>query len=221
MNILFLLGAAIFLGFIGGRLFEKLRIPRVVGFILTGVFLGDSFTGLLKNDLLTSLAPVTEIALGFIGFMVGGELKADVFKKHGSRLITILFFEGLISAALVAVAVTVFTGKAYLGILLGALASATAPAATVDVLWEYRAKGPLTTAIFAIVALDDGLALILYGFAIAFAEALLGAEAFSLRLVLVGPLTEIAGSIFLGLGTGWLAGYLLRFRFNSDDTLVF
>lgn len=221
MNVLFLLGVATLVGFAGGRLFEKLRIPQVVGFIVVGVILGDSLTGVLKNDLLTSLTPLTELALGFIGFMVGGELKASVFKKYGIQFIVILFFEGLMATVVVGVAVTLLTGKAYLGILFGALASATAPAATVAVLWEYRAKGPLTTAIFAIVALDDGLALVLYGFAIAFAEMLLGGEPFSLNLILQGPLREIFGSILLGGGLGWIGSYLLRIIINTEDILAF
>jgi len=203
MNVLLLLGLAVLFGFAGGRLFEKLRIPQVVGFIVVGVILGDSLSGLLRNNLLTALTPLTELALGFIGFMVGGELKASVFKKYGSQFITILLFEGLMATLVVGLAVTLLTGKVYLGILLGALASATAPAATVDVLWEYRSKGPLTTTIFSIVALDDGLALILYGFSIAFAGMLLGGGAFSVGLILTGPLREIFGSILLGGGVGW------------------
>ncbi|MBW2120388.1 MAG: cation:proton antiporter [Deltaproteobacteria bacterium] len=221
MNLLLLLGVAILLGFAGGRLFEKIRIPQVVGYIVVGVVLGDSLAGLLGSHLLTTLAPVTQLALGFIGFMVGGELKAAVFKKYGTQLITILLFEGIMATLVVGVAVTVLTGKLYLGILLGALASATAPAATVDVLWEYRSKGPLTSTVFAIVALDDGLALILYGFAIAFAAMLLGGEAFSLRLVLVGPLKEIFGSILLGGGIGWVVSYILRFIPTADEILAF
>lgn len=221
MNILFILGVVILGGFAGGKLFEKLRIPQVVGFIMVGVILGDSLTGILKNDLLILLSPLTGLALGFIGFMVGGELKAGVFKKYGSQFITILLFEGLITTLVVGVAVTLITGKAYLGILLGALSSATAPAATVDVLWEYRSKGPLTTTIFSIVALDDALALVLYGFAIAFAEILIGGEAFSLQLILAGPLREIFGSILLGGVSGWIVSFLFRIIYRSENILVF
>jgi NhaP-type Na+/H+ or K+/H+ antiporter len=186
-----------------------------------GVILGDSLTGVLKNDLLTSLTPLTELALGFIGFMVRGELKASVFKKHGIQFIVIALFEELMATVVVGVAVTLLTGKAYVEILFGALASATAPAATVAVLWEYRAKGSLTTAIFAIVALDDGLALVLYGFAIAFAAMLLGGEPFSLNLILQGPLRKIFCSILLGGGIGWIGSYLLRIIFNTEDILAF
>ena len=221
MNVLFLLGLATLLGFAGGRLFEKLRIPQVVGFIIVGVILGDSLTGILKNDLLTSLTPLTELALGFIGFLVGGELKASIFKKYGIQFIVIGLFAGLMAAVVVGVALALLTRKAYLGILFGALASATAPAATVAVLWEYRARGLLTTAIFAIVALDDSLALVLYGFAIAFAEMLLGGQPFSFNLIVQGPLREIFGSILLGGGLGWIGSYLLRIIINTEDILAF
>ena len=124
MNVLFLLGLATLLGFAGGRLFEKLRIPQVVGFIIVGVILGDSLTGILKNDLLTSLTPLTELALGFIGFLVGGELKASIFKKYGIQFVVIGLFAGLMAAVVVGVALALLTRKAYLGILFGALAFA-------------------------------------------------------------------------------------------------
>jgi Kef-type K+ transport system membrane component KefB len=221
MNILLIVGITVLLGFAGGRLFEKLKIPRVVGFVVVGIILGDSLTGILRKDLLSSLTPLTELALGFIGFMVGGELKASVFKKYGSQIFVILMFEGLMATLFVGAGVGLLTRKAYLGILLGALASATAPAATVDVLWEYRSKGPLTTTIFSIVALDDGLALILYSFAIAFAGMLLGGQALSPKVILAGPLREIFGSILLGGGIGWIVSHFLRAVSNSDDVLAF
>ena len=133
MHILFLLGLSILLGFAGGRLFERLRIPQVVGFIVVGSILGDSFLGLLKGNLLASFTPIISLALGFIGFMVGGELKVSVFRRHGSQFITILLFQGIMPMLVVGLLVTLITGKAYLGILLGTIASATAPAATTNV----------------------------------------------------------------------------------------
>ena len=111
------------------------------------------------------------MALGLIGFRIGTELKLSLLRKYGRSIYSILLSEGLLAFFFVALVVTIFTKKLYLGILFGALASATAPAATTDVLWEYKTKGPLTSILQAVIALDDGLSLILYGFASVFAKS--------------------------------------------------
>jgi Kef-type K+ transport system membrane component KefB len=107
-----------------------------------------------------------------------------------------------------------------LGILLGALSSATAPAATVDVLWEYRSKGPLTSTILAIVALDDGLALFLYGFAFSFANALVTGGGLNIRIMVLQPLIEIFGSLLLGFLISLIIDHVLRWIKTRDDQLV-
>ncbi|MFQ5721440.1 MAG: cation:proton antiporter [Candidatus Aminicenantales bacterium] len=220
MNILLLLGIILIIGLAGGRLFEKIGIPQVVGYIVFGVFMGDSLTHLIPNQLLDNLAPLTYLALAFIGFMVGGELKKTLFKKYGKQFLTILLSEGLLAMAVVAILVYLWTKNLSLAIILGALCSATAPAATVDVLWEFRSRGPLTTTILAIVALDDGLALILYGFAYAFANVFLSGNPLSLHIMLVQPLTEIFGAIILGGAVGFLLDLAARLIKLKDDKLV-
>lgn len=220
MDLLLLFGLAALLGWVGGRLTRWLNIPRVVGYILMGVLLGNSLFDLIPLELVTNLAPLTDFALALIGFMIGGELKRSVFERFGKQMVLIMLAEGLGAFVLVTALITAFTGQVSLGMLLGALSSATAPAATVDVLWEYKARGPLTTTILGIVALDDGLALILYGFAIAFARSLLEGQALSLQTGLLEPLVEIVGSLVLGLLVGWALTGLLRRVQDRDELLV-
>ncbi len=220
MHILLLFGIIMLLGLASGRLFEKAGIPQVVGYIVFGVIAGDSVSGLLPGSLLDSLSPLTYLALAFIGFMVGGELKKNIFKKYGRQFFVILFAEGLLAMLIVSLLIYFWTGNPALALLLGALCSATAPAATVDVLWEYRSKGPLTSTILAIVALDDGLALILYGFAYAFAGVIVAGGSLSLEVMLIQPLTEIFGSLLLGGIIGFLMDYVLRFIKMREDRLV-
>jgi Kef-type K+ transport system membrane component KefB len=220
MQILLLLGIIIILGLASGRLFEKTGIPEVVGYIIAGIILGESISGIIPGKLLDNLSPLTSIALAFIGFMVGGELKISTFRKYGKQFFTILFSEGMLAMILVSVFVTLWTRNIALGILLGALSSATAPAATVDVLWEYRSRGPLTNTILAIVALDDGLALILYGFAFALSKAIVESETLSLQIMLFQPLLEIFGSVAIGIVSGFLADKSLQLVKHKEDKLV-
>ena len=168
INILFLLGLALFGGTIGGRLFQKLKIPQVVGYIAIGIVIGETGLKIVSQETIQTLQPFNYFALGLIGFMVGGELRKNVLLKYGKQFITILLCEGITPFLLVTVLVGFFGGFIFgwklswaLGLLLGAIASATDPATTMEVFREYRTKGPLTTIAMGIVALDDGLALFL------------------------------------------------------------
>ncbi len=209
-QILLLFGMAMFFGLTGGKLFRHFRIPQVVGYITIGIILGISGIGIFDRDTIRLLGPFTDFALGLIGFMIGGEIKFSTFKKYGSKIVTILLFEGIITYMAVGLAVYAFTRNFPLAILLAALASATAPAATVDVIWEYRAKGLLATTIIAIVALDDGLSLILYALSKVFAEGALTGKTFSLLHSLAHPLMELGGSFVVGAGMGLVICLLLK-----------
>ena len=220
MHILFTLGLIMALGLAGGRLFERFGIPQVVGYIVVGVVLGDSVLHFISLKTLDDLSPLTSMALAFIGFMVGGELKYSIFQKYGRQFFSILLSEGLLAMLLVCTLTILLTKNIPLGILLGALSSATAPAATVDVLWEYRSKGPLTSTILAIVALDDGLALFLYGFAFSFANALVTGRGLNIRIMVLQPLIEIFGSLLLGFLISLIIDHVLRWIKTRDDQLV-
>jgi Kef-type K+ transport system membrane component KefB len=188
---------AVLLGTVGARVFKRLKIPQVVAYIVIGLLLGATGLNVIDSNTVEGLAPLSLLALGIIGFMIGGELKLDVFRRHGRRAMIILFAEGLGAFVVVTLLVGLVTRDWPLAILLGAIASATAPAATVDVLWEYRTLGVLTTMVVAIVALDDGLALLLYGFASAIARTALDHTRFSVMTV-VRPVYEIVGALGLG-----------------------
>ena len=186
---------------------------------MVGLIFGESGLHIFSGPVIDSFSPVVHVALAMIGFMVGGELKYEVFKKYGSQFFIILFCEGLFSMTLVAGLVWLWTGNPAIAILLGALSSATAPAATVDVLWEYRSRGPLTTTILAIVALDDAFSLCLYGFAVAFAEMYVSGNT-KFSFVLLGPLRGILSSLALGCTVGFFLDLGLKFIKQADDCLI-
>ena len=144
---------------------SAVKIPEVTGYVLLGVLLCNSVVHLLSTPILEALSPVSSIALGLIAFMIGIELKLDVIKRLGKSILAIVTFESLGAFAVV------FLGLFYLfgagletSLLLGAVASATAPAATVAVIKQYRAKGELTSTILAVVGIDDAAALIIFVF---------------------------------------------------------
>ena len=224
LPILLVVGFAIFAGTIGARVFQRLRIPQVVGYIAIGLLVGGSGLGLVSEQTIRRLLPFNAFALGVIGFMIGGELRLEVFRKHGAQFFKILFAEGmgafLLVTLLTGAAALLVTGKflnsVALGIVFGALSSATAPAATVSVLWEYKARGPLTTAVFAIVALDDALALILFSICASAASRLTGNGGGAMLTLLARAARELLGGAVLGAAVGVGMNFLLRLTRDYD-----
>jgi len=238
LNPALLFGLIILGGAFGSCLFQKFHIPQVVGCIVVGILLGD-ILGVITPQTIEKLEPFTMFALGVIGFMIGSELRGDVFKKYGKQFFAILFSQGFGAFVLVFIGgsltawlalPTVIEGigdldriyaSVAMGLVLGAIASATAPAATVNVLWEYKTRGPLTAAVLAIVALDDALALLLYRGAATGAKALMGTGHDSVLNATLLLLGEIIGAIILGFLAGLLLFYLLKFVRADDKILEF
>ena len=188
-NGVFLLGIIMFLGATGGYVFRRLRIPQVVGYIIIGILIGQSGSRLISGQVIETLEPISGFALSLIGFLIGSELKIPLMKKYGRHFAYILSFEAVmpfvIVTALVWAVSFAVTGdwrtSLALALLLGAISSATAPAATTDVLAENRAKGPLTTMVLGIVAMDDAVALVLFAGASSVAASLVGVESVGCR----------------------------------------
>ncbi|MCK4998943.1 MAG: cation:proton antiporter [Anaerohalosphaera sp.] len=229
--IILILGLAIFFGTVGARIFQKLRIPQVVGYIVIGLIIGEPLLKIVNSDVISKLDNFNMFALGIIGFMIGGELKFEIFRKYGKQFMAILFSEGLVTFGIVFLLVTItcrlvmpdcnWHFSIAMGLVLGAISSATAPAATVDVLWEYKTRGPLTQTVLAIVALDDGLALLIFGFASSAASALTGSGQASLLSSILTPFYEIIGAIILGVLTGIVLVFVLKYIMEPDKILAF
>lgn len=213
VNLILLLGLILLFGAIGGRLFQKLHIPQVVGYIVIGIIIGQSGFQVLGASVISSLDPINSIALSLIGFLIGGELKLGVLKKYGKQFVGILLCEAIVPFFVVSVLVTLvsyvftknFAVSLSLGLVLGSISSATAPAATTDVLRENRTRGPLTTTVLGIVAMDDAVALILYAIASSIGASLLGATGGSLA----HKMLMLAYDVFVSIAVGAVIGALL------------
>ncbi|MHC4498742.1 MAG: cation:proton antiporter domain-containing protein [Planctomycetota bacterium] len=228
LNLALLFGLIVLGGTFGARLSQKLHVPQVVGCIIVGILFGYGF-GLITPERIDNLQPFTMFALGLIGFMIGAELRADVFKKYGRQFFIILFSQGIGAFLLVGIVISLLAWivtkdlrtSIAIGLVLGAIASATAPAATVNVLWEYKTRGPLTAAVLAIVALDDALALLLYRGAATGAKAICGTGDDSVLTTVLVLFGEIIGAIILGFAAGIMLYLLLKFVRADDKILEF
>ncbi|MFA7172365.1 MAG: cation:proton antiporter [Kiritimatiellia bacterium] len=227
LGILAILGICTAGGVIGAWVFQKLRIPQVVGYIVIGVLIGETGIGLITPQDITDLLPFNNFALGIIGFLVGGELQGGLFKKYGKQFTLILLGEGLATFLLVGVTSTLivfcvchnWVNALAAGVVFGAIASATDPASTLDVLWEYRSAGVLTTSIIAIVALDDALAMTLYGLGSSIATILTQGGGASIGGALLHTGFELFGAIATGAVFGFALNAMMRYMPQTERRL--
>ncbi len=219
-NILIHIGLTLVLAFLGSKVFQRFGIPQVVGFIVAGVVLGNSGLNFIPLKLVDELTIISSIALGLIGFDMGSHLRFTELRRLGRSIAFILLFEAIGTFFLVSLGIYAITRSVYTALIFGALASATAPAATVDVLAEYDAQGPLTTSLIAVVGLDDALALLLYSVTASLAGSLLSGQSPGL-LELVGlPIFEIGGSLLVGLVMGLILDFILRRLKSHHDAMA-
>jgi Kef-type K+ transport system membrane component KefB/predicted transcriptional regulator len=225
LNLVLLVGLAIFFGSVGAGFFGRLHIPQVVGYIFVGIVFGP-LLNLLSPQMVLKLESFNLLALGIIGFLIGGELKEDIFKRFGRQVAAILLFEGV--TAYLVVLILSFASLCYfydwqvslaIAVVFGAICSATDPASSVNVLWEYRSRGPLTTMLTAIVALDDALAMVLYIISVSAAGFLTGHREGTFWGAMLHLFVEIAGSLGLGAGCGFVLRWILK-RLEGDERIL-
>lgn len=205
-----MVGLALLLGWGAGLLCRRLKVPMVVGYILVGILMGKSILGIFNDDNFGGLVYFTYLALACIGFDIGGELAFRKLRHLGNSILWISILESLGATVLVTLVLYLYTRDLPLALVFGALASATAPAATVDVLREYQASGPLTTTVFAVVGIDDGIAIIIYAFAIFLAKFLLTGSEVHVAEAVLRPFGEILGALALGMAIGLTFLFLVR-----------
>lgn len=224
IGILFLIGISVVGGMIGAWVFQRIKIPQVVGYIVIGLIFGRSGLDIVSSEDIETLYPFNLFALGVIGFLVGGELKIDMFRKYFKQFFTILIGEGLGATILVSTSTFLImyfiTNNVPVSIataaIFGAISSATDPASTIDVLWEYRCKGILTTTVTAIVALDDALAMLLYGLGVSLAMLLVnGQNSFGFELLKVTA--QLIGACVLGGAFALILTSLLKWILGNVE----
>ncbi len=221
MNILFFIGIAAILGFTAGKLFNQWKMPAVTGWVVMGVLMGSSMAGIFPEEILSRTRVISDLALGLIAFNIGEQLIISDLKKLGKPIIIISLLAAFGAFLLVTLVVLVITNNFSLALILGAVASATAPAATVMVIQELKARGELTTTILAVVAIDDAIALALYAFAASIAKIFIVPQFhFSFLSAILEPVKEISGALLIGCGLGVLVSLSSRWIKSSVDFFI-
>lgn len=223
MNTLLSAGLILLLGFVGARLLKYIRLPSVTAFLIVGILIGPHILNIVTEEIFTASDFFSNLVLGVIAFSLGENFRLEEIKKGMKQIMWISFIAAfgtwvLVSAALLIYFVIVKV-PIYPAIVLGAAASATAPAATVLIIREYRASGLLTEFLLKVVAIDDAWCLMFAALAIAFANAM-RAEVFQISIIFVG-LGEIFGALIIGAVLGYIFSFLSRFVKTSEEFLVY
>lgn len=228
MSTLLSVSLALLAGLIMTRVFKPLKLPSVTAFLCAGVLVGPYVLGALNvpglgfnsHEAVEGMSLISDVALGFIAFSIGNEFRLCELKKTGKQAVVIGIFQALVATLFVDLALIllhyIMPDKISVAqtITLGAIATATAPAATLMVVRQYKAKGPLTNLLLPIVALDDAVGLIVFAVSFGIAKTLVTGTVDIISIIL-NPLIEIMASLILGAIMGWVLTKL-ETLFNSN-----
>ncbi len=232
IQLLFSVAVALAMGLLMSRAAKKLSLPAVTGYLVAGILIGPYCLGRLgvpglgfvSAESVAAMDIMSQVALGFIAFSIGNEFRISQLKKIGKQATVVAILQAL--AATVAVDVALYILHLFLGeklplpavLTLGAIATATAPAATLMVVRQYKAKGPLTSFLLPVVALDDAVGLVVFAVSFGVAKALI-VGAVDLVSIVVEPLLEIMMSLLLGFLAGLLFTFCERFFHSNSKRL--
>ena len=219
MNTLLLIGIAMLAGLAVSRAARAVKLPNVTAFLVAGLLIGPCVAGIINKEQAASMGIISEAALGFIAYAIGGEFKLSYLKKIGKAPLTITAFQGLTTALCVDVGLILFGVDVPLALLLGAIALATAPAATLMVVRQYKANGPVTQMLLPVVAMDDALGLMVFSISASVAQSMLGG-AVTVESMVLSPIIEIVGSVALGAALGAVLAFGARFFASRGNKLA-
>ena len=226
INSLLAIAIALILGLLVTRLMKLIGLPNVTGYLIVGLIIGPHALGIINGDVNEGLKIVSTVALGFIGFSIGVEFKLSHIKEIGKSAITITFCQAFAATICVDLALlTIYwiapdVMSSSEAIILGAIATATAPAATLMVVRQYKAKGVVTGTLLPVVALDDAVGLIVFAISNSIALSIASGKALGVLEILVWPLLEIICSLVIGAAIGALLSVVPRFFKSRDNRTI-
>ncbi len=217
-EIIFATAIMLLAGLLMGRLGKLAKLPNVTGYLIAGLLLGPAVFNIISQEMVDGFAVISDIALGFIAFSVGTGFSLNYFRRVGAAPIIIACFESFGAILLVSIILILLGFDMKLSIMLGAIAAATAPAQTIMVINQYKAKGSLTSMLLSVVAIDDATALIGFGFASTIVNAM-GSTDMNLLLSILSPFYQLIISVIIGAAISLIMKFILRFFHKHSNRL--
>lgn len=219
-NLLYYIAIILFAGLVFGKIASYFKLPYVTGYLIGGIIIGPSVLKLIPIEAVSSFEIITETALGFIAFSIGSEFKLTQIKRNGIGVVIITVLEALVAIAFVdLVMIFIFKKSVQFSIMLGAIAAATAPAATVMVIRQYKAKGPLVNTLLQVVAMDDAVGIVAFSISLAIAQILSGGGKGTLVNAIIYPFKDILGAVVLGAVCGEVFFYFSK-KASGEEQLL-
>lgn len=233
MEMLLSVAVALFAGLMMSRVVKPLKLPAVTGYLVAGLLIGPFVLGRLgveglgftSLDAVDAMKPISDISLGFIAFAIGNEFRVSQLRAIGKQAAIVAVFQALCATVLVDLGLFVLhllmpdVITVPVAITLGAIATATAPAATLMVVNQYKANGPLVDMLLPIVALDDAVGLVVFSVSFGISKSLAGGGAVNLASVLVNPMLEVLASLLLGAVLGFIYTYIEKLFHSRSKRL--
>ena len=217
-QLLLYLAIALFLCLLSGKVVKQFKLPNVTGYLIIGLLAGPSVLGIVNKGMVGNFAIISKIALGFIAFSIGTEFEFKYIKKLGAAPVIIAIFESIGATSFVIAAMILFGMPVELALIMGAIAAATDPAATILVAKQYKANGPVTRTLIPVVAIDDATALMSYGICVAIAKVYTTGKISPTTLI--APVREIFGSLIVGIFMGFVFTILIKFYTGRGNRLA-
>lgn len=219
MDLLLTIGVVLLVGVIGGKIAGIFKLPNVSGYLVAGLFLGPSFLKFIGAQEINTFSVINELALAVIAFNIGSEFIIKDMLKLGKSIVIITLAEVVGAIVIVFSVMYYIFGQPFaFSIVIASMSAATAPAATLLVMRQYKAHGPLTKTILPVVALDDVFGIMAFGIAMSLAKLSVGKQQYSIIQMFKGPIIEICGSLLFGIILGG-ALVLLAKRSTGRDNL--
>ena len=219
MDLLLTISVVLLVGVIGGKIAGIFKLPNVSGYLVAGLFLGPSFLKFIGAQEINTFSVINELALAVIAFNIGSEFIIKEMLKLGKSIVIITLAEVVGAIVIVFSVIYYIFGQPFaFSIVIASMSAATAPAATLLVMRQYNAHGPLTKTILPVVALDDVFGIMAFGIAMSLAKLSVGKQQYSIVQMFHGPLIEIFGSLLFGIILGG-ALVLLAKRSTGRDNL--
>jgi Kef-type K+ transport system membrane component KefB len=221
-TVLIALAIMLFVAFLLTRITKILKLPNVTAYILTGCLIGPFCLGLIPNNIISGMGFLSDVALAFIAFGVGRYFRIDTIKKTAKKTIVTTVFESVLAGIVVTVFVKAIFWNSVswnFALLLGAIATATAPASTMMTIRQYQAKGEFVDILLQVVSLDDAVCLICYTLAIALVNGMSGNNVDIVKSVVL-PLVYNIAAIGLGILLGFIHSKLMSAKRSQDNRLI-
>ncbi len=224
MNTIVMIAIMMILGMLSTRLMKVLKLPNVTGYLIVGLIIGilvNPATSFLPKEFLDNLGMketidglgiISDVALGFIAYSIGVEFKLSHIKELGKNIVIITFFQAVTTTILVDLALIIIGTPLPTALCLGAIATATAPAATLMVVRQYKARGPLVNTLLPVVAFDDAIGLMIFAVSLSIAKVLSDdSAAITFQAIALEPLCEILFSLVIGFVVGLILALSMKF----------